>query len=104
MAVENACDGERLVDSAEVAELLVMAVEDASDGGRIVDSVPVAGLAVMAMEDAWDGGRLVDNVTQVELIVMECVAVEIEERVLEDTEVVADEVAVPESLISSVEQ
>lgn len=38
------------------------------------------------------------------LVVLECVTVEIEERVLEHKEVVADEVAVPESLRSSVEQ
>lgn len=42
--------------------------------------------------------------TQVELVVMECVTVEIEERVLEHTDLVASEVAVPESLSSFVEQ
>ena len=31
-----------LVDSVAVAETLVMAVEDACDGGRLVDSVAVA--------------------------------------------------------------
>lgn len=64
----------------------------------------VAEVVVMAVEDACDGGRLVDSVTQAELVVMECVSVELEERVLEHTEVVADEVAVSESLSSSVEQ
>ena len=64
----------------------------------------VAEVVVMAVEDAGDGGRLVDSVTQAELVVMECVSVELEERVLEHTEVVADEVAVSESLSSSVEQ
>lgn len=64
----------------------------------------VAEVVVMAVEDACDGGRLGDSVTQAELVVMECVSVEIEERVLEHTEVVADKVAVPESLSSSVEQ
>ena len=34
MAVEDACDGKGLVDSAAVAELMVMAVEDTCDGGR----------------------------------------------------------------------
>jgi len=66
--------------------------------------VAVAEVVVMAVEDACDGGRLVDSVTQAELVVMECVSVELEERVLEHTEVVADEVAVSESLSSSVEQ
>ena len=64
----------------------------------------VAEVVVMTVEDACDGGRLVGSVTQTELVVMECVSVEIEERVVEHTEVVADEVAVPESLSSSVEQ
>ena len=64
----------------------------------------MAEVVVMAVEDACDGGRLVDSVTQAELVVMECVAVAIEERVLEHTELVVDEVAVPESLNSSVEQ
>lgn len=58
----------------------------------------------MVVEDPCDGGRLVDSVTQVELVVMECVTVEIEERVLEHTDLVASEVAVPESLSSFVEQ
>jgi len=62
--------------------------------------VAVAEVVVMAVEDACDGGRLVDSVTQAELVVMECVSVELEERVLEHTEVVADEVAVSESLSS----
>lgn len=87
-AVEDACDGGRLVEIAAVAELVVTAVEDACDGGRLVDSVAVAELVVMAVEDACDGGRLVDSAVVV----------------MADTEVVADEVAVPESLISSVEQ
>lgn len=59
-------------------------MEDACDGGRLVDSVAVAELVVMAVEDACDGGRLVDSAAVV----------------MADTEVVADEVAVPESLIS----
>ena len=50
----------------------------------------VAELVVMAVEDACDGGRLVDSAAVAELCA--------------DTEVVADEVAIPESLISSVEQ
>lgn len=87
-AVEDACDGGRLVEIVAVAELVVTAVEDACDGGRLVDSVAVAELVVMAVEDACDGGRLVDSAAVV----------------MADTEVVADEVAVPESLISSVEQ
>ena len=87
-AVEDACDGGRLVEIAAVAELVVTAVEDACDGGRLVDSVAVAELVVMAVEDACDGGRLVDSAAVV----------------MADTEVVADEVAVPESLISSVKQ
>ena len=87
-AVEDACDGGRLVEIVAVAELVVTAVEDACDGGRLVDSVAVAELVVMAVEDACDGGRLVDSAVVV----------------MADTEVVADEVAVPESLISSVEQ
>lgn len=58
----------------------------------------------MVVEDPCDGGRLVDSVTQVELVVMECVTVEIEERVLEHTDLVASEVAVRESLSSFVEQ
>lgn len=58
----------------------------------------------MVVEDPCDGGRLVDSVTQVELVVMECVTVEIEERVLEHTDLVASKVAVPESLSSFVEQ
>lgn len=87
-AVEDACDGGRLVEIMAVAELVVTAVEDACDGGRLVDSVAVAELVVMAVEDACDGGRLVDSAAVV----------------MADTEVVPDEVAVPESLISSVEQ
>ena len=85
--------------------LRVGAVEDsACDDGRLLEGVGVAEVVVMAVEDACDGGRLVDSVTQAELVVMECVAVAIEERVLEHTELVVDEVAVPESLNSSVEQ
>ena len=87
-AVEDACDGGMLVEIVVVAELVVRAVEDACDGGRLVDSVAVAELVVMAVEDACDGGRLADSAAVV----------------MADTEVVADEVAVPESLISSVEQ
>lgn len=88
--------------------LRVGAVEDSAwDDERLLDIVAVAEVVVMEVEDACDGGRLVppvDSVTQAELVVVECVAVEIEERVLEHTEVVADEVAVQESLNSSVEQ
>ena len=85
--------------------LRVGTVEDsACDDGRLLEGVGVAEVVVMAVEDACDGGRLVDSVTQAELVVMECVAVAIEERVLEHTELVVDEVAVPESLNSSVEQ
>ena len=40
-----------------VAELVVMAVVDACDGGRLVDSAAVAELVLMAVEDACDGGR-----------------------------------------------
>ena len=76
--------------------LRVGAVEDsACDDGRLLEGVGVAEVVVMAVEDACDGGRLVDSVTQAELVVMECVAVAIEERVLEHTELVVDEVAVP---------
>ena len=106
MVVEDECVGGRLVDSAAVAEVVVMVVEDACDGVRLVDSAAVVAVVVVAVKDACDGGRLVDRVAQVELVVMECVNVEIEERVLavEHREVVADEVTVPESLSSSVEQ
>ena len=97
-AVQDACDGGRLVDLVVVVDLVVMVVEDACDGVRLVDSTTVAELVIMAVKDTCDSGRLVDSVTQVELVVMECVTVEIEERVLavEHTEVVADEVTVPE--------
>lgn len=91
-AVEDACDGGRLVEIVAVAELVVTAVEDACDGGGLVDSVAMAELVLMAVEDACDGGRLVDSAAVAELVVMA------------DTEVIDDEVAVPESLISSVEQ
>ena len=100
MVVEDKCVGGRLVDSAAVADLVVMVVEDTCDGVRLVDSTTVAELVIMAVKDTCDSGRLVDSVTQVELVVMECVTVEIEERVLavEHTEVEADEVTVAEFL------
>lgn len=58
----------------------------------------------MVVEDLCDGGRLVDSVIQVELVVMECVIVEIEERVLEYIDLVVSEVVVRELLSFFVEQ
>lgn len=58
----------------------------------------------MVVEDLCDGGRLVDSVIQVELVVMECVIVEIEERVLEYIDLVVSRVVVLELLSFFVEQ
>lgn len=58
----------------------------------------------MVVEDLCDGGRLVDSVIQVELVVMECVIVEIEERVLEYIDLVVSKVVVLELLSFFVEQ